>query len=300
MSMGIGIGIGGGGGSGASTALDNLASVAINTSLISDTDNTDDLGSAAKNWRNIYFATQAVGPLGTKTAPTYSATGDLNTGVYFPGADRVGLSCGDTRLFEATLLTSNWTNNVGGGTAYPNGLFVDAGKMFSSAVSAYAVPDTGLYAVAAGVFATCGAATTNIGGFQPAQSANGCNLRILTISESLTLSTSGTTTDTAADLLPANALILSVMGRVTTTITTATSWQIGDPTTAGRFTAANATMTANTTDTGRVHATTGVASATTGLWQGAAAKVRITTVGTPGAGVVRLTTTYILLTPPTS
>jgi len=44
-----------GGGGGATTALDNLASVAINTSLISDTDNTDDLGSAAKEWRNLYI-----------------------------------------------------------------------------------------------------------------------------------------------------------------------------------------------------------------------------------------------------
>jgi hypothetical protein len=38
----------------ASLALDNLASVAINTSLISDTDSTDDLGSLAKKWANIY------------------------------------------------------------------------------------------------------------------------------------------------------------------------------------------------------------------------------------------------------
>lgn len=40
--------------SGANTALSNLASVAINTSLISDTDNTDDLGSAAILWANTY------------------------------------------------------------------------------------------------------------------------------------------------------------------------------------------------------------------------------------------------------
>jgi hypothetical protein len=42
--------------SGATTALDNLASVAINTSLISDTDNTDDLGSLSKKWKDGYFA----------------------------------------------------------------------------------------------------------------------------------------------------------------------------------------------------------------------------------------------------
>ena len=40
--------------SGATTALDNLASVAINTSLISDTNNTDDLGSSSVHWRNTY------------------------------------------------------------------------------------------------------------------------------------------------------------------------------------------------------------------------------------------------------
>jgi hypothetical protein len=48
-------GVAGGAGGGASTALDNLASVAINTSLISDTDSTDDLGSSDKTWKNGYI-----------------------------------------------------------------------------------------------------------------------------------------------------------------------------------------------------------------------------------------------------
>lgn len=39
----------------ATRALDNLASVAINTSLVSDTDATDDLGSAAIGWANGYI-----------------------------------------------------------------------------------------------------------------------------------------------------------------------------------------------------------------------------------------------------
>ena len=41
-------------GGGATTALDNLASVAINTSLISDANNTDDLGSSANGWKDAY------------------------------------------------------------------------------------------------------------------------------------------------------------------------------------------------------------------------------------------------------
>jgi len=40
---------------GATPALDNLASVAINTALISDADNTDDLGSSANQWKDLYI-----------------------------------------------------------------------------------------------------------------------------------------------------------------------------------------------------------------------------------------------------
>lgn len=40
--------------SGANTALSNLASVAINTTLVSDTDLTDDLGTSSINWRRLY------------------------------------------------------------------------------------------------------------------------------------------------------------------------------------------------------------------------------------------------------
>jgi hypothetical protein len=39
---------------GANATLSNLASTAINTSLISDTDNTDDLGSSSKQWKDLY------------------------------------------------------------------------------------------------------------------------------------------------------------------------------------------------------------------------------------------------------
>jgi hypothetical protein len=40
----------------ASTALSNLAAVAINTTIKSDADNTDDLGATTKRWKDIYFA----------------------------------------------------------------------------------------------------------------------------------------------------------------------------------------------------------------------------------------------------
>lgn len=44
-----------GGGGGADTALSNLAAVAINTSLISDTDNTDALGSSSVGWSDLFL-----------------------------------------------------------------------------------------------------------------------------------------------------------------------------------------------------------------------------------------------------
>ena len=53
-------GIAAGANAGADKALSNLASVAINTSLISDTDNTDDLGSSSKTWKDLYLGGLAV------------------------------------------------------------------------------------------------------------------------------------------------------------------------------------------------------------------------------------------------
>jgi len=63
-------------GIGATTALDNLASVAINTSLISDTDNTDDLGDATHDWKDIYF--QGALKSGAATLATATEVGYLS------------------------------------------------------------------------------------------------------------------------------------------------------------------------------------------------------------------------------
>lgn len=51
-----------GGAGGANTALSNLAGVAINTTLVSDTDNTDDLGTAAIGWANLFLSDAAGAP----------------------------------------------------------------------------------------------------------------------------------------------------------------------------------------------------------------------------------------------
>jgi hypothetical protein len=119
------------------------------------------------------------------------------------------------------------------------------------------------------------------------------------LSESITLSTSGTTTDSTIDL-PANSIILSVTGRIATTITTATDWKLGDATIADRFSDANATLTAGTTTVGINQWKADRTTAGQGAFQQSTAKVRITTTGTPGAGVIRITIHYITLSAPTS
>ena len=79
----------GGSGSGANTALSNLASVAINTSLVSDTDVTDSLGSLAIRWENLYVNRISSGGTATNqltfsgynsTALTYSNYIIITTG----------------------------------------------------------------------------------------------------------------------------------------------------------------------------------------------------------------------------
>jgi len=122
--------------------------------------------------------------------------------------------------------------------------------------------------------------------------ANLARARIKSISEDLTLSTVGLTTDTAANLLPANSFILGVVARITAAITVTTNWALGDAGSAARYLAATTNLTIGTTKVG---------AAAGFYFQAAAAKLRVTcTVANPGAGRIRLTVFYLELVPPTS
>jgi hypothetical protein len=63
----------------ASASLDNLSSVAINTSLISDTNNMDDIGSDDIKWKNGYFAgiMKVLGDIYTVVWTDYAATSTI-------------------------------------------------------------------------------------------------------------------------------------------------------------------------------------------------------------------------------
>jgi len=73
----------------ASKALSNLASVAINTSLLPGTTNSIDLGSTSEYWRNAYVKTQFIAgqATGTVSAPAYSFVGGTDKGMLDAGPE---------------------------------------------------------------------------------------------------------------------------------------------------------------------------------------------------------------------
>ena len=88
----------GGGGGGANTELSNLASpTQINTTLESDTDNTDDLGTSSVAWRTAYIGTSI--ELGHPTENTLTASGGI---LSVEGVAQVNLSASQT-LTNKTL-----------------------------------------------------------------------------------------------------------------------------------------------------------------------------------------------------
>lgn len=76
---------------GANAALSNLAAVAINTSLMSDTDITDDLGSLAIRWNNIYAQALNTGDTAADTLKLRAY--DVDGGTF---VDFVTLTAGNT------------------------------------------------------------------------------------------------------------------------------------------------------------------------------------------------------------
>jgi hypothetical protein len=108
---------------------------------------------------------------------------------------------------------------------------------------------------------------------------------------------SGASTNTGLNCLPANSIIDAVLYRITTTITTAVSFTIGDGTIATRFCGTQSTMTAGTTGTCFAQADQ---TGTSGPRQVSAAVVKITPNTTPGAGAMRLIVYYHTWVVPTS
>jgi hypothetical protein len=129
---------------------------------------------------------------------------------------------------------------------------------------------------------------------------NGATWQRCSVSELLTIAAAATT-DTAANLLPADAIIEAVVVRTVVIIPTAATYTVGDPTQAARF-ATGVSTAAGSTAVGILHWNPTVAADTLGPRQTAAAVIRITPNAVPGAatGQVRITVFYTKFVAPTS
>jgi len=141
----------------ASTPLNNISSVAINTSLISDTDITDDLGSLAIRWNSIYGAVLSTGDTVDDTLLIQAYDSDGATGATF-----ITLTAGNTptcNLDTDVTINSAYIYRAGG-TDVPvadggtgAGTFALNGILYGNTTSAIGVTAIG----AAGQILTVGA-----------------------------------------------------------------------------------------------------------------------------------------------
>lgn len=184
---------------------------------------------------------------------------------------------------------------VGGVTAIPNGMGA-IGTAFGASSGVTTTVGVKLDSI---VGAANGASV--FGASETGSIASACE----TAAAPTTLATGAATTTTGLSCLPANSIIDAVTARVTTTITGAcTGWELGDGTTAARFSTNNTGLAAGTvTDAAHIGTfnNTGIASATTGVWQAAAHAVVVTCAGgNAGAGAIRVIVYYHSPTAPTS
>lgn len=120
--------------------------------------------------------------------------------------------------------------------------------------------------------------------------------------ELMTIAAAGST-DSAANLLPANSVIRGVVARVTVVIPTAVTFRLGDAATTRRFSATDTSTAATSTVVGITHMAGSVTTDAAGPTQGAAAQVRLTMNGgvpANNSGRVRVTVFYSSFTAPTS
>lgn len=132
----------------ASLALDNLASVAINTSLISDTDSTYDLGSSSKYWSNAYIDKiflNATATLDGSVGGLVSVVGNL--GIKNTASDAsFGVQGSATKTATGTVSSTGGTVN-GSGTLFSSEMIVGTvlWKGADSRIITWVSSDTLLY-----------------------------------------------------------------------------------------------------------------------------------------------------------
>jgi len=237
-------------------------------------------------------------PVGQPSSIAFSTTTNAHGNGSYLASGTIGLqeALNDCSALGggAVIIDGRWAQ-LGGTTA----MITSAANPTGSAVFIIDVRGTSLnqYTWNGSAFSAAGAINWPAG-------ANGQSFTPFTNTELVTLSLAGVTTDSTGNLLPANSIILAVNGTVQTLITGSSDWKLGDATTSGRFSAADSTLSVAEsvpkTNFPPVQLGTGVASATTGMYQAAAAKVRITVTTTATAGKIRLSVYGLTLVNATS
>ena len=261
----------------------NLGAASADLTLANTTYNTTFNFTAATNWKlaNITPATNSV----PQNSPFL-----ILAGTYWTGS----ASAADI-----------WTiqNVVGSGTNPATTLaFMHSGSSGNPSINFGSYPISVGVIQSAGITASGNINITNANNFTM-QDANAALWTQGQISEEITLSLSGTTTDSSTNLLPAGAIILAVTAYVTQTISggsTPTTWEAGDATTAARFISTGTALTAGSNVVGLNQMKGGVSTDATGPTQATAAHLRVTLDQIPGQGKIRFTVFYSQFQPPTS
>lgn len=116
---------------GVNSALSNLTSTSINTSLISDTDSEDDLGSASINWRNLYIDTIIFDGVAQITGQEIAATGRTKFHFWSNATDVFTISVDEdfgTITFTDSGISASYLFN---GSVLPNQSSFDLGSSSS-------------------------------------------------------------------------------------------------------------------------------------------------------------------------
>jgi len=227
----------------ANTALSNLASVAINTSLISDTDSTDDLGSSSIAWANLYVDTVrsatgnalALTPVsGSNLNVNLATTGDftVNTNQLYVDTSAANVGIGisaPTNKLHVVNTESNGTSSTG------NAFYLQSSTGAATQVLTYGVNQAGLYSYIQSFESGVGYSKTAI-------NPNGGNVGIGTNNPSALLDVNGATETTTIELGHASDTTLSRVSAGVVAIegvnvlTTATGLQLSGGTMTGNIT----------------------------------------------------------------
>ena len=198
---------------------------------------------------------------------------------------------------------ANWSMVVAGNTTLSRDFLAFAYaqamvKWFSGSAYDTAMARVGINTIGFGANPATATDGTLKAGTYSAVGANAASAGLSQSNELLTLATGSTTTATAGSLLPANAQILFITGRVTTTITTAASYTVA-PTGDAAWVLSG---TATTSLTGLAAGSTFVlVPPSNAAYSTSTAKtITVTTNANPGAGAIRIVPFYVAVTPPSS